>query len=436
MWYKKIDLQTVGVCGFLIYVMMDQLVLHFLPNEFLRYAFLGMMTACAVLCRGSTILTFQDLCLLLAVPFLIFNNAALTHGLYSSTITYALILTLFIFGKNGDKFFLPVFKVMAFFVIFYALATIVLALMPSFYENTVIHLFVPADQISLKRTNAMGYYAGLTSHYSHNAMFMTLGVGLFGSLIMCGQFNSVKKNKILVMIGFILCTVVLLLTGKRGHVIFSGVSLAVAYYVYKSDKKGRRLLKIIIVFGFLIAAIYILSYFFPWLLNFIKRFNETEEAGNVYSGRDKLIALAYELFQTSPVFGIGWYRFRYIHIQRMPWFTNMIHVHNVYMQLLCETGIVGFMIYMAFFIKNFYQCIRLSVAERKKKCIIPKKFSFILSFSVFLQTFFLLYCMTGNPLYDNIIFLPYMLVTMMVIIINKNFAPNHLRKQKVVLKLN
>ncbi|MED9970157.1 MAG: O-antigen ligase family protein [Ruminococcus sp.] len=433
MWYKKIDQQTVGICGFLLYVMLDQLALIFLPNEFIRYIFLGIMTAFAVLHRLSKIVTFQDICLLLAVPFLIFNNVALNHGLYSSIITYVLILIMFVFGKNSESWFLSVFKIIGFFAIFYALATLVLAMVPSFYEQNVIPLFSAADQISLKRTNEMGYFAGLTSHYSHNAMFMSLGVGLFGSMIICRQFKSNKR--ILMILGFILCAVVLLLTGKRGHVIFSGVALVVTYYIYNSDKKGRRLLKMLLVFGFLIAAIYILSNFFPSLLNFLRRFNETEEAGNIYSGRDKLIELAYELFQTSPVFGIGWYGFRYVHIQRMPWFTNMVHVHNVYMQLLCETGIVGFTIYMAFFVKNYYQCIRLSIAERKKKCIVPNEFSFILSFSVFMQTFFLLYCMTGNPLYDNIVFFPYILVSMMTIIITKNYGPSYLRKQKYVLRI-
>lgn len=429
----KINLQTVGICGFLVYIMLDYLVLHFMPNEMVRNVFLGTMTFIAVIYRCSSIVTFQDICILLVVPFLVFNNAALNHGLYSSIIIYSLILALFVFGKNGEQWFLSVFKIIGFFAVFYALATLVLAAMPSFYENRIIPLFSEADQISLKRTNEMGYYAGLTSHYSHNAMFMSLGVGLFGSLMMCR--NILGNKRIFVICCFVLCVSVLLLTGKRGHIIFSGLALLVTYYFFHADKKSSRLFKMVLVFGFLVAAIYILSSFFPGLLNFIKRFNETEEAGNVYTGRDKLMELAYELFQTSPVFGIGWYGFRYVQIQRMPWFTNMVHVHNVYMQLLCETGIVGFTIYMAFFIKNYVQSVRLCVAERKKRCSIPKEYSFILPYAIFIQTFFLLYCITGNPLYDNIIFFPYILISMMVIIITKNYGPRYLRKQKYVLNI-
>lgn len=421
MWNKKLNLQTIGICGFLIYVMLDALIRFFFPVETFKVFFLMLMVAFAACSKMKSIFTFQDCCLICAFPFLLFNNASLEIGSYYGTVSYALILGLFILAKEGEQWFESVIKIIEIFTIVYALFTYIFALLPNFYQENIIPLFSESDQISLRLTSSMGYYSGLTTHYSHNAMFMALGTGLFASRLIVGQNN----NKLYSIIGLFLCAIALLLTGKRGHVIFSSVSIIVLYYVYNSDKKQSRLIKLLLIIGIAVALFFILSPYIPGLTNFIKRFQETEESGNVYSGRDHLVELAYELFLTSPILGVGWFRFQYVHIQRYPWFPTRVNTHNVYMQLLCETGIVGFVIYMLFFISNYFECVRLIVGARRKKYELPQKHSLVLAYGLFLQTFFLTYCMTGNPLYDPIISLPYILFSMMMIIISRKYTPSN-----------
>lgn len=71
--------------------------------------------------------------------------------------------------------------------------------------------------------------------------------------------------------------------------------------------------------------------------------------------------------------------------------------HNVYLQVLCECGIIGLCIYIFAIISSIYPCIRkyktsIKTADYDKKSLNE--------LGQFLQLFFILYSMSGNPLYD------------------------------------
>ena len=71
---------------------------------------------------------------------------------------------------------------------------------------------------------------------------------------------------------------------------------------------------------------------------------------------------------------------------------NKTGLHNVYLQILFDHGLIGLALYGSFFIINIRNAI-------KKRYF----------FSMCLQIVFLVYCITGNPLYDYYFFIPYLL---------------------------
>ena len=73
------------------------------------------------------------------------------------------------------------------------------------------------------------------------------------------------------------------------------------------------------------------------------------------------------------------------------------HVHCIYLQLLCETGLVGFGIFVTFFATRLINTLSL---VRKTRLTGNMQEGGWIKFSFFIQLYFLLYGINGNPLYD------------------------------------
>lgn len=117
-----------------------------------------------------------------------------------------------------------------------------------------------------------------------------------------------------------------------------------------------------------------------------------------YSGRTDLYAYAFTLYRGHYLKGIGWGQYR----KNTTGFFGVANasyaVHNVYIQLLCETGILGLGTFLAaaltslFYAVKKYRKLLLSEGQPTAKAV--------LELGIFMQVFFLTYCMSGNCLYD------------------------------------
>jgi O-antigen ligase len=77
-----------------------------------------------------------------------------------------------------------------------------------------------------------------------------------------------------------------------------------------------------------------------------------------------------------------------------------LDTHNVFIQLLAETGLLGFSSFLLFVLSNL-------IISIKKIFRNPNYIGFQMSF--FFQAFFICYCFTGNPIYNLNLFLVYMI---------------------------
>ena len=119
---------------------------------------------------------------------------------------------------------------------------------------------------------------------------------------------------------------------------------------------------------------------------------------DVSTSRFELYAWAWKLFREHPLFGIGWGMYRTTVVGNVT-FRAVLDTHNIYLQLLAETGLIGFLVFVTLFLymwiktKNAYlECLQKYPQSIWKMAI---------SFSLLYQTFFLLYGLTGNTLYDQ-----------------------------------
>ena len=261
--------------------------------------------------------------------------------------------------------------------------------------------------------------AAYTSYYVPKGYSFTLGgctqtdYTLFLGLAACGGYVTSGrkfdwKSAVASLFGiFFLYSI--LIVGRRGELLGAAACLAILVLAL-CGKKQRRFLIIggiiagVVGFGAVVVLI-------PWLKQIpaLHRYVWTVEwmlkGYDVTSGRTELYALAWSAFLHNPLFGLGWDMFYSV----IPDTFQALHgqnlvedVHNIYLQFLCETGIVGtpFLVVPLFYI-YWLSCRQLS---RLKGCSSELQTArMFCTFSFMIQTFLLVMGLI-DPTFQKIVF--------------------------------
>lgn len=304
----------------------------------------------------------------------------------------------FVYRLTDSKDMLKLFYYMG---ILFAIGSMINYFMPGLYKSVILPAFAGSSQAERLAdwTGRVSYriIPGFANQTSFNAPHFVYGIGY-----LLGCYSENKKLKFTEWAALALFTVCLILTNKRAHFLFTIATIAVCYYMtaYSGEKSKRAL--IILIAG--VAAILFL-YFAIEYLNvgvFIKlrtMLVAVEDDEDITSGRLVLWSIAWKYFLKKPFFGIGWECFR-----DLPDWPKPVMTHNIYFQLLCETGIFGAGIFFLFFL------VALFTALRNCKRAATEKSDMLNYLCLYMQFFFLLYGVTGNPLYDPPYYVPYFMM--------------------------
>ena len=310
-------------------------------------------------------------------------------------VSNCFLLVLFASTDVQDyRMVLNMIKVLA---VFFALTVFLEAFTPSLYQM-VSRLFPQKLQSTffLSGGNGRGF-KGLSPNVGFTAGYIVAGIlAFFADKAERGHSNV--KDKLLIVTLFI----ALLYTAKRGPTIFLIISL-ITVHLFSSEKNEqyriiRRVVIALAVIAFIIVGVGLSFSSIPFLSSIGNTFNTLQSGGDVSTGRLGMYELAWQLFISNPLFGIGWEKYAIV----LSIIKNMtkLQTHNVYLQILCETGIVGFLVLAVLFV-IFWRLAKDEYASiMKKQDNSLSLWKPLLFFSLAYQTFFLLYCLTGNPLYD------------------------------------
>jgi O-antigen ligase len=246
--------------------------------------------------------------------------------------------------------------------------------------------------------------AGFVNHYSTNGIYLAIGSGI----AFCVLFGD-KKNRLKLCFA-IMTTFALLLTSKRGQTIFFVISLVITYFIYNSNRPQKRFIKLLLLISLALILIFVSSMFVPEVLNaFLRLTNSADPTG----GRSPLFQEAINLFLANPLFGVGWGGYKFIAKNTVglyyPTMYAETQAHNIYLQLLSEVGIVGFSLFVFIMFWMCRNSVKLLRKCRQGIYKIGNSLERALAICLFIQVFFILYGLTGNPLYDNIMIYPYMM---------------------------
>lgn len=395
-----------GFAVFCISAMFSDFISVVLPDKiiyFLYFSAIGLLTFSVIINKQIVIkkssITMISGLLLFILVFLLLHSAQIAHRSFYTTIRwlyfFSMILILPICPKRWYNGFLKILGsltlINVFFCVFFLIFKSKYSIMKNFWG------FWPTGTAS----GTEGYRAGIASHYSENAMIMAVGLIVFSSFFIAymGRIKKIKCIKYIVLM-LVLVTGILL-TAKRAHLLFSFMAILMVYFIYKPEMRKKNFFRILLIFGIVIALFSALARMIPTVSYIYERFTTAGEDQESQT-RFEMWKLAINNFKEHPLLGIGWGGFKYefhdhlynpaVRDERYAF----LNAHNVYIQLLCECGIVGLLLFLGNAIFLFIKSILLF----KRKIIQYTTEYEIAVFSIIMQTFFYLYCLTGNCLYD------------------------------------
>lgn len=250
----------------------------------------------------------------------------------------------------------------------------------------------------------LGYGVSLGT-YSYTDYVLFLGIA-----VCCGDLAVKPRTVRRIVIDVLTFAAVLLamvVLGRRGELLAAAVAVAVLVLALCSRRKRH----IILIAGSLLCALGVTAVivFLPQLrqVAVLARYVETVEqllsGGDITSGRGALMAVAVAGFLSKPLFGVGWGQYVSLSAQIGMCDTdgNLIEdCHNIYLQFLTETGIVGAVLILAPIIYLLVLTCRILRAAKYMEDKAPLRFASI----SFLLQFFLLFIGIYDPSFQKIVF--------------------------------
>ena len=184
----------------------------------------------------------------------------------------------------------------------------------------------------------------------------------------------------------------------------------------KGSKKFTRISKVLLAVAIGIVALLFLGEFFsaiPAFSRIAASIVGLISGNDISNNRAKLYEFAIRLFVENPLFGVGWGQYRVKTVGNVT-LIETIETHNIYLQMLCEMGIIGFSCMIVPMINSLrlaLKNVKESISEKE-----PIIWKSLLLFSLGYQVFFCVYGLTGNPLYDHNCLLMYLMAIMIGIV--------------------
>ena len=281
------------------------------------------------------------LCLsLMAVMAVTFWHSTRLPASLSDILILSVALFLVIFPAVKPRDYHPALTVVVVWSVFFAIG-ILLAFFSRSLFNAVLTVF-PGNFASILRRLAIRSNCGFSTNPGFSAGYIVCGILALVATVRGRSSLSLYKLLLFAFLG-----VALLFTGKRGHVLFLFMSVVICYLL---PMKGRQIVARywkLFLLGVLCVVLYITFEDslanVPFVGKAINTVNGYLEGVDVTSGRSRLWEWAIELFHTHPWLGIGWGDYR-ITVPGQAGISEH-DVHDIYLQLLCETGVTGLIVF-------------------------------------------------------------------------------------------
>lgn len=353
--------------------------------------FIGLAMDGGGVVRFSRKIKSQLLLWLLLLFVFLFRNSYLKHGdLQYFMIGFSAIFVVLLLSEQKGWTNVAVNSILVTSMI-HMIATYVFFFLPSLWKTYSYPIF--GDSISGSRGGTTGYTAGLNGHYSTNGTLLAFAALCAIALLLTVQVSKKKKFTVL----FIVTVISVLLTQKRAHIIFLAICFVVVYFLYNwRNVSIKTMIKLVAIVLLGALGIEIIIRYVPALSAVFERFTTIGEDTQSLT-RLTMWEYAINLFTSHKIFGIGWGEYRYQFVT-LNLYEGSANAHNIYLQLLAETGVIGFTIFLLIAIVTLYRSVKMLKRCRESRFSYYERKAIVCS--TLFQIFLLLYGFTGNPIYD------------------------------------
>lgn len=314
-----------------------------------------------------------------------------THENYSYVVLFSAFIFMLIFMKQDISWMRFGCNIMLFGGLFYSFFTILPLVSRTAYTRFVYPFLLENNTFDVLSYLDAGTISGFTYQAAVNAQYLSIGIGAMIIFVLMNS-ETTDWKKLIGLVFLILEVVSLVFAQKRSFLIFSLMSLLVVIYV--SGERGKRFRSFFFAFMGIMLLAMVLYFSVPAFGTLIDRFLDPTN-GDISNGRFVRYEFAWELFKDNKLFGVGWCQYRNLYVK-------VSDTHNIYLQLLCETGICGTFFFIVAFVYSIYKAIKkLTLVVQHSGYSIERR---LLMFSVYVQILFLLYGLVGNGLYDYYIY--------------------------------
>ena len=252
------------------------------------------------------------------------------------------------------------------------------ALLPEVFH--VLFGFASFGDVEMRALTAGGAIAGLAFEKAYAAFICNLGLG-----VIFAEFVANKSYKYIIQ--SIVVLLALMMTGKRTLFIIPIVILLIYVMLFSKNNRFIKLAGVGLgIIGFVIVAYATI----PAASLIIDRMINSD--GDILSGRENFWNYAMEMFYRHPLIGEGFLSFNdYVFNRGFRYYGDRwnYQAHNVYIQLLGETGIIGCALIVILIVSVVIKAI--SMAKENS--------NFWNVLLVYWIVLFGIYSLTGNTLY-------------------------------------
>lgn len=265
----------------------------------------------------------------------------------------------------------------------------------SVVDNTFViryfsFLFGQGNIEIMLRDMRYGIYMGLAGERSEAAYIFVIGLVICLARMMPYIQNGRKTPRIHVILS-ILFLFGTMLTGKR--MLFVVAVFNLALYMFFGKRGAEAKIKMMILFIGLFILMLVAVVVIPELNVVLRRFSEN--SGNVLNGREELWDYAFAMLDDNYYLGNGYGTYN-TYVQEVFAYDWNYHAHCVYIQILAEMGIVGFVVWAALVTTVMFDTIKLI---RKNRLLGTDDECTLIWFSLGVQVVTLIYGISGNVLY-------------------------------------